>query len=330
VSTWAQAHGYGKDATVSDKNQNRTPVAPEIVKVGNTYYLYYSLVKEDSSNESAIFCVKTNNLKDAIENKEWTDVGLVISSCGTNGGTKTVTDEDGNKTSVTSTEHHDAANAVHPSVVYEGKKLYMAYGGYYGNDGYDNARRAPSDPRDPRAQGYRQPAYGQQPSYNQYNGYQPSPALKPQGKSVGALVIYMICGAMALLSILFVFLPHLSVIGRAYAPFQLVSDSYVWGSSSDARVGAVFVIILLVIPMLLQLVWAILSFLRTRAAGVLGLIASIFAINHTIIWLALLAGIRERSYSLASMTAVPVLMLIFAIAGMVLAIIQMTKKNRVR
>lgn len=177
---------------------------------------------------------------------------------------------------------------------------------------------------------YAQPSYGQQPSYNQYNGYQPSPALKPQGKSVGALVIYMICGAMALLSILFVFLPHLTVMGRTYAPFQLVSDSYVWGSSSDARVGAVFVIILLVIPMLLQLVWAILSFLRTRAAGVLGLIASIFAINHTIIWLALLAGIRERSYSLASMTAVPVLMLIFAIAGMVLAIIQMTKKNRVR
>ena len=30
------------------------------------------------------------------------------------------------------------------------------------------------------------------------------------------------------------------------------------------------------------------------------------------------------------MTAVPVLMLVLAIAGMVLAIIQMTKKNRVR
>lgn len=38
-------------------------------------------------------------------------------------------------------------------------------GGYYDDDGYDNARRAPSDPRDPRAQGYRQPAYVQQPYY---------------------------------------------------------------------------------------------------------------------------------------------------------------------
>ncbi len=134
VSDWAKTHGYSEDETFSDKNQNRTPVAPEIVKAGDTYYLYYSLVKEDSANESAIFCVKTDNLKDAVENKEWTDVGLVISSCGTNGGTKVVTDKEGNKSSVTASKHYDEANAVHPSVIYEGKKLYMVYGGYYGND----------------------------------------------------------------------------------------------------------------------------------------------------------------------------------------------------
>lgn len=180
---------------------------------------------------------------------------------------------------------------------------------------------------------YAQQQYSQQPSYNNYNNYssyQPKPAVKPQGKSVGAIVLYMIAGAMALLSILFVFLPHITVLGSGYAPFQLISDRYVWGSSSDARTGAIVVVILLVIPMLLQLVWAILSFLRTRAAGVLGLIASIFAINHTIVWIVLLGEMREKSYSLASMTAVPVLMLVLAIAGMVLAIIQMTKKNRVR
>ena len=134
VSTWAKTHGYIADETFSDKNQNRTPVSPEIVKVGNTYYLYYSLVKEDSANESAIFCVKTKNLQEAVENKEWTDVGVVISSCGTTGGTKVVTDEDGNKSSVTSSEHFDEANATHPSVIYDGKKLYMVYGGYYGKD----------------------------------------------------------------------------------------------------------------------------------------------------------------------------------------------------
>lgn len=134
LSTWAKTHGYGEDETYSDKYQNRCPMSPEIVKVGSTYYLYYSIVKENSANESAIFCVKTDNLKDAVENKEWTDAGIVISSCGTNGGTKKVTDKDGNKTSVTVSEHYDGANAVHPSVVYEGKKLYMVYGGYYGTD----------------------------------------------------------------------------------------------------------------------------------------------------------------------------------------------------
>ena len=72
-----------------------------------------------------------------------------------------------------------------------------------------------------------QPQYGQQSSYNNYNNnnsYQPKPAVKPQGKSVGAVVLYMISGAIALLSILFVFLPHITVLGSGYAPFQLIYD----------------------------------------------------------------------------------------------------------
>ncbi len=134
VDEWAKDHGYGSDENYSDKYQNRSPSSPEIVKVGSTYYLYYSIVKEESANESAIFCVKTDNLKEAIENKEWTDVGLVISTCGTNGGTRTVTDEEGNKTTINIESRYESANAVHPSVIYAGDKLYMAYGGYYGNN----------------------------------------------------------------------------------------------------------------------------------------------------------------------------------------------------
>jgi|GEM_PF-3304051 len=177
---------------------------------------------------------------------------------------------------------------------------------------------------------YAQPQYGQQPSYNQYNGYRQPAAVQPQGRSTGAVVLYIIAGAVALLSVLFVFLPHITVLGQGLSPLQLVTDKNAWGTTGDAQVAAVFVIILLAVPMLLQLIWALLSFLRVKAAGVLGLIASIFAINHTIVWMALLGTVRERSYSVASMTAVPVLMLLLAIAGMVLSIIQMTKKNRVR
>ena len=135
VDSWASKHGYGSDENYTDKLQGRSPVAPEIVKVGDTYYMYYSVVKEQNANEAAIFCVKTDNLAKAVENKEWTDVGLVISSCGTNGGTKTIVDTDGNRTTETVKSSYDAANAVHPSVIYDGKKMYMVYGGYYGENG---------------------------------------------------------------------------------------------------------------------------------------------------------------------------------------------------
>lgn len=132
VSSWANEHGYSGDELNSDNYQNRSPSAPEIVKIGSTYYLYYSIVKEKDANEAAIFCVKTDNLKEAVENKEWTDVGLVISTCGTNGGKRTLIDADGNKSTVSIPAEYDKASATHPSVMYDGEKMYMAYGGHYG------------------------------------------------------------------------------------------------------------------------------------------------------------------------------------------------------
>lgn len=111
VKNWAKEHGYDKDETHSDKDNDRNPIAPEIVKIGDTYYLYFSLSKVNGSNESAIFCVKTDDLVSSLETKQWEDVGLVISTCG-----------------------GDKANAVHPSVLYSDSKLYMVYGGYYGSE----------------------------------------------------------------------------------------------------------------------------------------------------------------------------------------------------
>lgn len=124
VSQWAKAHGYGEDETYSDRNQDRTPLAPDIVKIGDTYYLYFSLSKTQDANESAIFCVKTDNLKQAIEEKSWEEVGLVISSCGRHAGKSA----DGRQSSA----HYDAANAVHPNIISTDNGLFMSYGGYYG------------------------------------------------------------------------------------------------------------------------------------------------------------------------------------------------------
>lgn len=130
VSKWAKEHGYGSDELYSDENEDRTPLAPDIVKVGSTYYLYFSLSKIAGANESAIFCVKTNDLESAVLNKDWQEVGLVISSCGRHDGAQY--DEDGKKKNVSA--HYDAANAVHPSVIEADGSLYMAYGSYYGKD----------------------------------------------------------------------------------------------------------------------------------------------------------------------------------------------------
>ncbi len=129
VNKWAKEHGYGKDETFSDKNQDRTPLSPEIIYSKGMYYLYFSLSKTSDANESAIFCVKTNDLEKSIETKEWEDAGLVISTCGRHAGTETV---ENTERSVKAS--YDSSNAVHPSIVKTDDGMFMVYGGYYGRE----------------------------------------------------------------------------------------------------------------------------------------------------------------------------------------------------
>lgn len=134
VRKWAETHGYNDTYTVSDNKSDRTPLAPDIVKIGSIYYLYFSLTKQTGANESAIFVVKTNNLETSINTKKWIDGGMVICSCGNHSGTQKTKDENGNTVQTNVSAQYDPANAVHPSVLFDGTSLYMAYGGYYGSD----------------------------------------------------------------------------------------------------------------------------------------------------------------------------------------------------
>lgn len=134
VKSWAAAHGYDNYYAVSDTNSDRTPLSPDIVKIGSVYYLYYSLSKQAGANESAIFVAKTNDLAKSISEKKWVDGGMVICSCGRHTGTEKTTDADGNRVDTPVTAQYDAANAVHPSVYYDGASLYMVYGGYQGSN----------------------------------------------------------------------------------------------------------------------------------------------------------------------------------------------------
>ena len=123
VQKWAKTHKYSDDLSSSTLSNNRAPQSPDIVKVGSTYYLYYSLTKVANSSESAIFCVKTDNLSYAVDNSEWEDAGLVINSCGINSSAK-------------ESYRYDAVNAAHPSVFFgdDGSSLFMAYGSFFGRE----------------------------------------------------------------------------------------------------------------------------------------------------------------------------------------------------
>lgn len=134
VKSWAKAHGYDDVYIDSDSNSDRTPLAPDVVKVGSNYYLYFSLSKQAGANESAIFVVKTKNIAEAISEKRWTDGGMVICSCGRHSGVHKYFDENGNKVEASVNAQYDDANAVHPSVFYDGNSMYMVYGGYFGSD----------------------------------------------------------------------------------------------------------------------------------------------------------------------------------------------------
>ncbi len=135
VKKWAKEHGYGADENYSNENQDRTPLSPEIIYRKGTYYLYFSLSKTADANESAIFCVKTDNLASAIENKQWKDAGLVISTCGRHAGSEIVEDEaSGEKNKHSFKASYDSANAVHPSVISTENGLFMIYGGSYGRE----------------------------------------------------------------------------------------------------------------------------------------------------------------------------------------------------
>lgn len=139
VSTWAKEHGYGNDELYSDKNEDRTPLAPDIVKVDGVYYLYFTLSKSSGANESAIFCVKTTNLEEAVTYKRWTDVGLVINSCGRHAGTEITTNSDGEAKKKSVGKHYDKVNASHPSVIVSDEGMFMAYGSHFGKDNKQGA-----------------------------------------------------------------------------------------------------------------------------------------------------------------------------------------------
>ena len=216
---------------------------------------------------------------------------------------------------------------------------------YYGNQGYNPNYRQNNNPN-------------QYHSQNAYNGYQNRVISPRPQRSVGAIVFFMINGAFALLTMLMTILPSMDfgygskryVSAFAYA-FRLLNHEGVYSfyNNTDVQVTGLIVFIMFAVPMIFQLLWAIFSFTRVRAAGGMGLVGSILFTMVSCYWVMYLldavkigrfyfySGLTSTTFDAEKVrilskiiTVVPFLMVFMGIAGIVLSSIEIAKGNRVR
>ena len=137
---------------------------------------------------------------------------------------------------------------------------------------------------------------------------------------------------MAALQFLLVFLPHMTSQYGGYYNFFTIDVSLLKLSSYTYR-GlsgfASFLLFMFIVPMALQIVWAVMSFIQRRPAGIFGVIASSIYTVSSLIWLIVvgIAGSAIYTFGAGSMTAVPTFMLLLGIAGIPVSIVQIVKKK---
>ncbi len=198
-------------------------------------------------------------------------------------------------------------------------------GGYAQQPSYQQPAYPQQNYPQPYQQSYQQPAPYGQPAYN-YG----QPVVQPvTGKPT---VLYIISGVMAALQFLLVFLPHMTSQYGGYYNFFTIDVSLLKLSSYTYR-GlsgfASFLLFMFIVPMALQIVWAVMSFIQRRPAGIFGVIASSIYTVSSLIWLIVvsIAGSSIYTFGAGSMTAVPTFMLLLGIAGIPVSIVQIVKKK---
>ena len=267
---------------------------------------------------------------------------------------------------------YDDGFSVKQSDIKEQRKDYEYYPDDNGNQnvGYNNGYNG---------------GYNNGYNYNYNYGYGNTP-LRKNNRSVGAIVIYMISGVLALICMLMTVLPSMDAMQAidkvkvegsysAYGDmiksqakemikkqgqdttknvFQYVNEylDYKGENKSDYQVTGVIILMMFLLPMIFLLLWAIFSFCRIRAAGSMGIVGAITYIAAGVYWLLFLmnelpigkfyvTGTTEKvkttaAYSGLSMdlkdaiTVVPYLMIALGVAGIVMSILQVAKRNRVR
>ena len=169
------------------------------------------------------------------------------------------------------------------------------------------------------------PAQQQQP---QYNYVQPQPQyVTPARVGAKPTVLYIIAGVMAALQVLMFFLPHFTYGKKVYMPISLISDANSLNKIGAKNASSFFggIAVCLIIVAILNAVWAILSFLKKRPAGVFGIVAGAVGFFIHVFWLALTAGADAASG--ISSTPFPLFMFLISIASIPVGIVQVVKKK---
>ncbi len=229
----------------------------------------------------------------------------------------------------------------------------------YGNVNYSNQNNNEYYPNN----GYGQYDYrynnnqyaNNQYGYNQYNGNQYGNGLQQkQTRSVGAIVFYMLNGALALITMAMLMLPGIDRAGgvdwgfsasdRYWNVVQYIGNVFKYTGSykTDSVIVGIVLINLFALPTVFQLLWAVFSFTRLRAAGAMGLTGSIIYLTSAAYWLLYLLNLIPigRFYFTGAfgneidtskyITATPYIMVALSIVGIVFSAIQISKRNRVR
>lgn len=157
--------------------------------------------------------------------------------------------------------------------------------------------------------------------------------MKPQ-KNTPALVVSILCAASAAISVLLYFLPICTGKWVAHNAFRLLSPEFVmkWTMIFHSESSHVFFYKvlpkLMYLSILLLLLWAIFSLIRLKFSGIIGIIATVINTIIGSLWCfyAVYYGILHPESAL-SVTIVPYLMVLFGIGGIVLSILQLTKRN---
>ena len=167
----------------------------------------------------------------------------------------------------------------------------------------------------------------------QHSYIPPKPLYTYPVRGINPTVLYIIAGVMAALQVLLFFLPHLSYRGKVFLPVEMFG-----GAGALEKVGirddsfgleGEFMVYFAIV-VALEIVWAVLSFLRKKPAGIFGIVACVIGFFIHMVWLFAMFYLTSSisdSITPVIITPLPIFMFLISIAGIPVSIMQIAKKN---